>query len=316
MYEAFYGLDEKPFAVPPNPAYLYLSKKHENALSRLRYSILNKSAFAVITGDIGSGKTTLVRELIHSLDDSVNVGLLSNLDSVSYEELLQWILYSFELKYEGENKVQLFEIFTNFVISNYAQNRRTVLIIDEAQNLAAHVLEQLRMLSNINVDQHQVFQLILVGQPNLLDTLQRPGLEQFMQRVEVEYYLKPLDLVETTEYIQHRLKIAGGSEELFTPDTFPIIWRNTSGVPRLINVLCNMALVYGFADFKDQIDGSVINDVLSDKQNEFPGNRGGAAEGVQSFGVSSNESRYEDLDKDTQKELSTIEKMFLFNGKD
>jgi len=315
MYEAFYGLDEKPFAVPPNPAYLYLSKKHESALSRLRYSILNKSAFAVITGDIGSGKTTLVRELIHSLDDNVNVGLLSNLDSVSFEELLQWVLYSFELKYEGENKVQLFDIFTDFVISNYAQNRRTVLIIDEAQNLAPSVLEQLRMLSNINVDQHQVFQLILVGQPNLLDTLQRPALEQFMQRVEVEYYLKPLDLAETTEYIKHRLKIAGGSEELFTSDTFPVIWRNTSGVPRLINVLCNMALVYGFADFKDQIDRDVVNAVLLDKQNEFPGNRG-AVEGAQGFGASSNESRYEDLDKDTQKELSTIEKMFLFNSKD
>jgi len=322
MYEAFYGLDEKPFSVPPNPAYLYLSKKHQNALSRLRYSVLNKAAFTVITGDIGSGKTTLVRELIHSLDRDVNVGLLSNVNFSSFEELLQWILYSFELKYEGNDKVHLFEIFTDFVIKNYSAGRRTVLIIDEAQNLAPDDLEQLRMLSNINVDQHQVLGLILVGQPNLLDTLQRPELEQFVQRIEVEYYLQPLDLDETINYIKHRLEIAGGSPDLFTPDTYPLIWRNTSGVPRLINVLCGMALVYGFADFKEFIDADVINHVLTDKQNEFsPQQRNVGVMDMNSHvrGVPSSsklESEDDTLDRKDQKELSTIEKFFLFNNKD
>jgi len=322
MYEAFYGLDEKPFAVPPNPAYLYLSKKHQNALSRLRYSVLNKAAFTVITGDIGSGKTTLVRELIHSLDQDVNVGLLSNVNFSSFEELLQWILYSFELKYENSDKVHLFETFTEFVINNYSAGRRTVLIIDEAQNLAPDDLEQLRMLSNINVDQHQVLQLILVGQPNLLDTLQRPELEQFVQRIEVEYYLQPLDLEETTNYVKHRLEIAGGSADLFTADTYPLIWRNTSGVPRLINVLCGMALVYGFADFKEFIDTDVINEVLADKQNEFSpqsSNVGVLDMKTHARGLPSAlnvESDFDTLNRKDQKELSTIEKFFLLNNKD
>jgi len=322
MYEAFYGLDEKPFSVPPNPAYLYLSKKHQNGLSRLRYSILNKAAFTVITGDIGSGKTTLVRELVHSLDKDINVGLLSNVNFSSFEELLQWILYSFELKYDGKDKVHLFEVFTDFVIKNYSAGRRTVLIIDEAQNLAADDLEQLRMLSNINVDQHQVLQLILVGQPNLLDTLQRPELEQFVQRIEVEYYLQPLDLEETTHYIKHRLEVAGGSADLFTPETYSLIWRSTSGVPRLINVLCGMALVYGFADFKESIDSEVINDVLRDKQNEFSPQHSNVGvldmnshvRGMPSASIEEND--LEILDRKDQKELSTIEKFFLLNKKD
>ena len=322
MYEAFYGLDEKPFAIPPNPAYLFLSKKHQNALSRLKYTIMNKAAFAVITGDIGSGKTTLVRELIQSLEDNINVGLLSNVNFASFEELLQWILYSFELEYDGKDKVHLFEVFTSFVIQNYAEGRRTVLIIDEAQNLDSDTLEQLRMLSNINVDQHQVLQLILVGQPNLLDTLHRPGLEQFVQRIEVEYFLQPLDLEETAEYVKHRIVVAGGSAELFTPDTFPLIWRNTSGVPRLINVLCGMALVYGFADFKEFIDSDVINHVIKDKQNEFSpqtSNMGSLDMNSHIRSVPSSldvESDFDTLDRKDQKELSTIEKFFLLNNKD
>jgi len=321
MYEAFYGFDEKPFSVPPNPAYLYLSKKHINALSRLSYSVLNKAAFTVITGDIGSGKTTLVRELIHSLDRDVNVGLLSNVNFSSFEELLQWILYSFELKYESSDKVHLFEIFTDFVIKNYAAGRRTVLIIDEAQNLAPDDLEQLRMLSNINVDQHQVLGLILVGQPSLLDTLQRPELEQFVQRIEVEYYLQPLDLEETTNYIKHRLEVAGGSPDLFAQDTYSLIWRNTSGVPRLINVLCGMALVYGFADFKEFIDADVVNQVLADKQNEFSSQQRNVGvmdmnSHVRNVPFSKEDNEFKALDQKAQKELSTIEKLFLQNNKD
>jgi len=326
MYEAFYGLNEKPFSVPPNPAYLYLSTKHKNALSRLQYSIINHAAFTVVTGEIGSGKTTLIRELIHQLDenDEFSVGLVSNVNFSSFEELMQWILYAYELEYDGKNKVSLFETFTDYVIKNYGEGRRTVLIIDEAQNLNPDVLEQLRMLSNINEGQHQVLQLILVGQSNLLDTLKRPELEQFAQRIEIDFYLKPLDLDETTKYIQHRIKVAGGDEDLFTPDTYPLIWRSTSGVPRLINVLCGMALVYAFADFKDRVDIEVINLVLKDKEGGFspldannttlemnPRLRGVASNNL--YSVSKGDKHDENVDSQSAKELSTIEKLFLNN---
>jgi len=326
MYEAFYGLNEKPFSVPPDPAYLYLSEKHKSALSRLQYSVINHAAFTVVTGEIGSGKTTLIRELIHQLDqnDEFTVGLVSNVNFSSFEELMQWILYAFELEYDGKNKVSLFETFTDYVVKNYGAGCRTVLIIDEAQNLNPDVLEQLRMLSNINADQHQVLQLILVGQSNLLDTLKRPELEQFAQRIEVDFYLKPLDLDETTKYIQHRIKVAGGDEDLFASDTYPLIWRSTSGVPRLINVLCGMALVYAFADFKDRIDSDVINLVLKEKEGGFSpldANNSTLEMNPRLKGVATNK-RYPIATVDTHnegisdadaKELSTIEKLFLNN---
>jgi len=326
MYEAFYGLNEKPFSVPPDSAYLYLSAKHKNALSRLQYSIINHAAFTVVTGEIGSGKTTLIRELIHQLDenDEFTVGLVSNVNFSSFAELMQWILYAFELEYDGKNKVSLFEAFTDYVIQNYGEGRRTVLIIDEAQNLSPDVLEQLRMLSNINAGQHQVLQLILVGQSNLLDTLKRPELEQFAQRIEVDFYLKPLDLDETAKYIQHRIKVAGGDGDLFSTDTYPLIWRSTSGVPRLINVLCGMALVYAFADFKDRVDIDVINLVLKDKEGGFspldanntalemnPRLRGVASNSL--YSVSAGDKHDENVDSQSAKELSTIEKLFLNN---
>ena len=308
MYEAFYGLDEKPFSIPPDPSYLYLSDKHKKALSRLQYSIMNRASFTVITGDIGSGKTTLIRELIHQFDQDVSVGLVSNVNFSSFEELLQWVLYAFELEYDSKDKVSLFETFTDFVIKNYSESRNTVLIIDEAQNLTVDTLEQLRMLSNINVGQHQVLQLILVGQPGLQEMLQRPELEQFAQRIEVEYYLQPLDLEETRCYIEHRIRVAGGSNDLFTPETFSLIWQSTSGVPRLINVLCGMALVYAFADFKDQVDVEVIKHVLEDKKNNFsPISEGRKISLVSSNGHDS-ESEVPDAGS-----LSTIEKFFLHN---
>jgi len=306
MYEAFYGLNEKPFSVPPDPSFLYLSDKHKKALSRLQYSILNRVSFTVITGEIGSGKTTLIRELIRKFDQDVSVGLVSNVNFSSFEELLQWVLYAFELEYESKDKVSLFEAFTDFVIKNYSASRNTVLIIDEAQNLDVDTLEQLRMLSNINVGQHQVLQLILVGQSGLSDMLQRPELEQFAQRIEVEYFLRPLDPDETKHYIQHRVRIAGGDDDLFSPDTYALIWRGTNGIPRLINILCGMALVYAFADFKDQIDVEVINHVLDDKKDNFSpvgGNNGISL-------VNSQEQDSEINAPDTES-LSTIEKFLL-----
>jgi len=278
MYEDFYNFKEQPFAVPPDPEFLFLSDKHKKALSNLEYSILNKAAFAVITGEIGSGKTTLVRELVSKLENDVAVGLVSNVNISTFEELMQWILYAFDLEYRGKEKVELFDIFTEFVISTYAENKRTLIIIDEAQNLSAEVLEQLRMLSNINVDKHKVLQLILVGQPDLWDTLRRPELVQFVQRIEVDYFLSSLDQEETKQYIQHRLQVVGGRADLFDEETYSQIWSNTGGVPRLINILCGMALVYAFAEQKQHVDKDIIDLVLKDKKSSSSAFSEGRAE--------------------------------------
>ncbi len=301
MYEEFFGLNEKPFEVPPDPSFLYLSDKHKKALSRLQYSVLNRASFAVITGDIGSGKTTLIRELIHSFDQDISVGLVSNVDISSFKELMQWILYAFELEYDKKDKVGLFDTFTNFIINNYSANRHTILIIDEAQNLDVKTLEQLRMLLNINVGQHQVLQLILAGQPGLRETLQRPELEQFVQRVEVEFDLSPLNSDETKQYILHRVHVAGGNSDLFAPNTYPLIWQSTGGVPRLVNILCEMALVYAFADAKNRIDVGVIHHVLKDKKSGFS-----PIAGHRNISLVSPQNK-------KPESLSSIEKFFLLN---
>ena len=324
MYQSYYGFREKPFSIQPDPSFLYLSEKHKNALSKLEYSILHHATCAVITGSIGSGKTTLLRELMRKLEENITVGLVSNVDSDSFEELMQWILYSFGLDYKNKSKVELFEVFTDFLIDNYAANGRTVLIIDEGHNLGLEALEQLRMLLNINVDKHQVLQLILVGQPGLRDMLRSPALSQFAQRIEVDYFLRPLDLNETREYVQHRLVVSGGDANLFAEDTYETIWNASNGVPRLINVICDMALVYGFADQREKINDDIFQLVLKDKkgglspvaQSDFDAvdsveteertydRRSPVATGSQP--VKPNQSR----PKPKKKKLSSIEKLF------
>lgn len=208
MYEAFFGFKEKPFSLLPDPSFLYLGKRHSMALTMLQYGLMNQAGFTVIAGEIGCGKTTLIRHLLNNIDQDVTVGLISNTQR-EIGELLQWVLFAFNLEYRDKAKVELYETFVNFIIAEYSKNRRTVLIIDEAQNMASQTLEELRMLSNINADKHQVLQLILVGQPELRETLRRPELVQFAQRIAVDYYLNHLDLEETREYIYHRIKVAG-----------------------------------------------------------------------------------------------------------
>lgn len=331
MYEDFYNFKELPFAVPPDPEYLFLSDKHKKALSNLEYSIVNKAAFTVITGEVGSGKTTLVRELIRKLGNDVEVGLVSNVNISTFEELLQWILYSFELDYVDKDKVELFDVFTEYVIDTYAANKRVVLIIDEAQNLSADVLEQLRMLSNINADKHKVLQLILVGQPNFWDTLRRPELLQFVQRIEVDYFLSSLDLEETKQYIQHRLSVAGGNPDLFEPDTYLPIWKCTNGVPRLINILCGMALVYAFAEQKKKITKSIVDLVIKEKRCGLPQREQGSVavhnyndfstqEDQHARAVAIKNDRKDQVKQNSKpreksKKMSSIEKLFIKNGK-
>ena len=279
MYETFYGFREKPFSILPDPGFLYLSKKHQRALTMLEYGVINQAGFSVVTGAIGSGKTTLVRKLLEGVDETLKVGLISNTHCDSFEELLQWIHLSFELDYHGKDKVALYESFTNFLVSEYAARRRAVLIIDEAQNLAMESLEQLRMLSNVNADKHQLLQLILVGQPGLRDVLRQPQLEQFAQRIAVAYHLTPLDEAETGQYIRHRLRVAGGDSDIFTDASCREVWAITGGVPRLINILCDSALVYGFADQHNCIDVDLVKDVVRDRQMDVGEEEGANDEG-------------------------------------
>lgn len=265
MYEEFYGLTEKPFALSPDPAFLFLSNKHRYALTLLEYGLESQAGFTVITGHIGSGKTTLARKLLQKIGQEVTVGLVSNSQCESFEELMQWILFSFDLDFAGKSKVELYKIFSDFLIQEYGKNKRTVLIVDEAQHLGRDMLEQLRMLSNINADKHQVLQLILIGQPELWELLHDPALEQFVQRISVDYHLEPLTLEETKEYIRHRLAVAGAQYDIFTEEACDLIWEHTRGVPRLINLLCDTALVYGFGDQKKLLDADLVKDVVKDK---------------------------------------------------
>lgn len=265
MYETFYGLKEKPFSLLPDPSFLFLSEKHRMALTMLQYGVLNQAGFTVITGEIGSGKTTLIRQVLSEVEHDITVGLVSNTHR-TFGELLQWVLLAFNLEYRDKKKVELYQTLANFIVKEYSQNRRTVLIIDEAQNLDAEALEELRMLSNINADKNQILQLILVGQPSLRDTLRLPELHQFAQRIAVDYDLKPLTLEETWQYIRHRLKVAGGDPNLFDTRACAAVYYYTGGTPRLINVMCDTALVCGFAEGKRKIDVDVIYEVVREKK--------------------------------------------------
>lgn len=264
MYEQFYGFREKPFSLLPDSGFLYLSSKHRMALTLLEYGLSSQTGFSVISGDIGTGKTTLIRQLLNEIDPDVRVGLISNTHR-SFGDLMQWIALAFDLPHAGRTKVELYQAFIDFIIGEYAQGRRTVLIVDEAQNMLPDTLEELRMLSNVNADKDQVLQVILVGQRELRETLRRPDLIQFAQRIGVDYHLEPLSDQETAEYIRHRCKIAGGRPDVFSDQACEAVYQLTGGVPRLINTLCDTALVYGYADQRTRVDAALIADVGRDK---------------------------------------------------
>ena len=265
MYEAFYKLKEKPFTLLPDPGFLYPSKQHRMAMTLLEYGLMNQAGFTVISGEIGAGKTTLIRHLLNNMGQEYTIGLITNTHR-SFGELLQWILLAFNIDHKDLTKVEMHQRFVEFIIDEYAQNRRTVLIVDEAQNMDAETLEELRMLSNINADKDLSLQVVLSGQRELRETLRRPDLVQFAQRITVDYHLEPLSESDTAGYIRHRLQVAGGDPDTFTPRACAAIHRYSNGIPRLINLLCDTALVYGYADQKTRIDAKLVADVAREKQ--------------------------------------------------
>jgi len=264
MYESFYGLREKPFTLLPDPDYLYLSPKHQRALTLLEYGMMNHAGFSVICGDTGAGKTTLIRRLLVELGDEIRVGLITNTHH-SFGELLNWVLMAFGLDGDGKSKSQMHQMFIEFLIEQYAQNKHTVLIVDEAQNMGADTLEELRMLSNINADKDQLLQVILAGQPTLRETLRKPELMQFAQRIAVDYYLESLSAEETSEYIHHRLGVAGAQKSIFTDGACKAVFKYSGGTPRLINLLCDTSLVYGFAEQSEIIEAQLVHDVVREQ---------------------------------------------------
>lgn len=266
MYEAFYGLKEKPFNLTPDPDFLYLSPGHENAFTHMEYALAENKGFALITGEVGSGKTTLINYLLKGIRQDTIVGLI-NTTSLTPKQFLGVICGEFEVDVAGLSKAAMLDRLLSFLMDGYAQKKRIVLIIDEAQNLPLDTLEEIRMLSNLEAAKHHLIQIILSGQPELRFKLKNPELLQFAQRVTVHCHLEGLDDEQVARYILHRIRVAGAKNEgLFTLNAVKAVARHSRGIPRIINVLCDAALVYGFADELRVIDQKVIEEVVKDKK--------------------------------------------------
>jgi len=265
MYTEHFGLSHKPFNQVPDPNYLYLSPNHKKALTMLEYGVMSHAGFTVVTGEIGAGKTTLIRALLAKMTDDCVIGLISNTHE-SFGELMTWVLDALEIESVATDNAGRYRDYINFVIEQHAQGKRVVLIIDEAQNLSVKSLEELRLLSNVNIDSDIFLQLILTGQPELIEKLNKPELEQFAQRIGVEFHLQALDYRQTEKYIVHRLSIAGATKPLFTHEACAAIYCYSEGVPRRINNLCDFAMVYAFADDKDSIKIDTVLSMMKDKK--------------------------------------------------
>ena len=264
MYERFYELRERPFALSPDPDYLYPSRVHREALDYLRYGLESHAGFVVITGEIGSGKTTLLQTLVRGLDSQTSVGRIVN-TMLEPRELLETIMIDFGLDPSGKSKPLILRDLAQYLVDQRLAGRMVLLVIDEAQNLSLAALEELRMLSNLETEKSKLLQIVLVGQPNLREKLNAPELEQLRQRVTVSYHLMPLDADETANYINHRLRRAAtGAPVEFPRDATNSIHGRSRGVPRIVNVICDAALVFGYAEERRGVDLPLVQEVLSE----------------------------------------------------
>jgi general secretion pathway protein A len=259
-YLGHFNLQEQPFRLTPDPDFLYWSKQHARAKAYMESTIWLADGFVVITGEIGSGKTTLLQSFLAELDDDVVYAVVSQ-TQLTPTQFLQAVLTEFGFKPFNKRKVELLDMLNMYLIEQYSNDKKVVLIVDEAQNLTRKVLEEIRLISGIETHKEKVLRIILAGQPELRDTLESVGLKQLTQRVRLRFHLGPLDRREMCEYIEHRLSVAGAEEKkLFSDDTFDVIHRYTGGVPRLINTLCDTSLLCAFADDKTSVS---LDDVMS-----------------------------------------------------
>jgi putative secretion ATPase (PEP-CTERM system associated) len=262
MYEHFYHLRERPFSLSPDPEYLYLSRVHREALDAMRFGIQSRVGFIVVTGDIGAGKTTLLQTLLRRLDDQAVVARLVN-TILEPRELLDAIALDFGLDPTGKSKPVLLRDLGEFLVNQRLQGRACLLVVDEAQNLSAEALEEIRLLSNLETDKSKLLQIVLAGQPSLRETIDSPVLEQLRQRVTVSYHLSPLDAGDTEAYINYRLEHAAlGVPPRFSADAAELIHKRSQGVPRIINVICDAALIYGYAEERRSLDRPLVIEVV------------------------------------------------------
>ncbi|MGO9988378.1 MAG: ExeA family protein [Steroidobacteraceae bacterium] len=265
MYEKYFHLRSKPFAMNPDPAFLYPSSQHSRALTMMEYAIESQAPFCMLTGEIGSGKTTLLRHFLRNLGAKITVGLISNAHS-SFRSILPWAVSSLGIVPSDDSEIAHYEALVDFFVREYGNGRRTLVVVDEAHNLSPSILEELRLLSNVNSEQDLALQVFLVGQPELRSKLELPALEQFAQRVAVDFHLGALTLADARAYIEHRLKVAGGDPALFHAEAVAFIHARTRGIPRLINQLCDLALVYAFAEQRNKIDLLLVQEVMKDRK--------------------------------------------------
>jgi general secretion pathway protein A len=271
MYAAYFGLKENPFKLSPEPGYLFLSEQHRDALNYLIYGIKEKKGFILISGDIGTGKTTLCRTLLNLLEDSVETALIFN-TAISDVELLETVVSEFgiEIPREIGTKKAYVDALNSFLLQNFAAGRNAVLLIDEAQNLSHGVLEQIRMLSNLETEKEKLLQIILIGQPELKATLTKPALRQLNERITVRYDLRPLSAGEVVAYIHHRLSVAGGPGKVqFTKGAYRMVYDFSEGIPRRINALCDRALLIAYTKNIVKIDRKIIRHAARDIGSEY-----------------------------------------------
>jgi general secretion pathway protein A len=266
MYESFFKLRENPFNVTPDPRFLYMGPSHRDGLAYLKYGVREKKGFLVLTGEVGTGKTTLIRALSQELGDEVVMSVILN-TKVTPKQLLTLAAQDFGLERPGRgSKAELLVELSGFLLKQAQAGKTCVLVVDEAHNMGANLLEELRLLSNVETDREKLLQIIMVGQPELMETLALPSLRQIRQRIPGNFHIKPLQVSEVESYVTTRMSVAGADPQWvsYAPDVFESIHSITQGIPRLMNVLCDRSLLVAFVGEKRVIDAPVVSEALQD----------------------------------------------------
>ncbi|MBI3902518.1 MAG: AAA family ATPase [Nitrosomonadales bacterium] len=271
MYQTYFGLVAAPFSIAPDPRYLYMSQRHQEALATLLYGMGSDGGFVLLTGEVGAGKTTICRCLLEQIPDACDVAYIFN-PKLTVLELLSTICDEFHIAYPQDTSSikQFVDHINAYLLESHARGRRAVLIIDEAQNLSADVLEQMRLLTNLETNQRKLLQILLLGQPELVDMLARPELRQLAQRIVARYHLRSLDKNEVAGYVKHRLEVAGVQRQLFPDALWGKLYQLSGGVPRVINVLCDRALLGAFVQGKERVDKSTLAQAAREVLNRRP----------------------------------------------
>jgi general secretion pathway protein A len=271
MYTSFFGLNEKPFSITPNPRYLYMSERHTEALAHLIYGIKDSGGFIQLTGEVGTGKTTLIRGLLQRLPDNADIALILN-PQLSATEFLSAILEELGVAIppESDSRKALTAALNQYLLENYSNGRRTILIVDEAQNFAVDVLEQIRLLTNLETAKHKLLQITLIGQPELRTMLARNDLRQLAQRITARYHLEPLTQADTEEYVRHRLRVAGATRSIFSRAACRELYRLSGGIPRIINVLADRSLLGAFTNEAAEVTPALVRKAASEVYGEDP----------------------------------------------